>query len=260
MFKNLGQQANVELEGLAKDARRLIVQPDKAVKVNVNGAEKHPQAKGVRFTKQLGAIPASPRQPANISMHSSSQPEPATTATATKDVIVERSAPQKSAIPSQPRRTSRFKSSHGETPLISTLKHAAINDESRRSSLNSSESSSTLASRYSSQQRDAQRVPSDIPLTANIVEREPSQKPVIRTVPPRSDEFEPSSLRQQVTAEYYRQRERLMEKQGGFLVQRDQSAEEECVSAGEQEKAKDSPKRISLFKAARLNGSNGKEP
>jgi len=256
MVENLGQEANIELEGLAKHARRLLVQPDKDVKVNVNGAEEQPQAKGVRSTQQLGAIPASPRQSANISMCSSSQPEPATSATATIEAIVERYAPQKSAIPSQPRKTSRFESTRGEIPLTSPLRHAAINDGSRRSSLNSSESSSTLTSAFSYQQRPAQSVPSNIPLTPNIIERVPSQNPVTRTVPLISDEFEPSLLREQVKAEYCRQRERLLEGQGGFLVQRDQSEEEEGVSAGEQEKANDPRTRISLFKAARLKSSN----
>lgn len=100
MFENLGQQAETEQEGCAKDARRLAVQSGKAIKVNIAAAQEQPKAEEVRFIKRFDAIPALTRQSADKSMHSPSSPKPENPANAMEDIIAEHFSAQNPAIPS----------------------------------------------------------------------------------------------------------------------------------------------------------------
>lgn len=62
------------------------------------------------------------------------------------------------------------------------------------------------------------------------------------------DEFDPALMQQEIAAEYYRMRNRMVQRNGGFLKEEDEPAQ---VSLSELEEA-EGGKKISKFKAARL--------
>jgi len=67
-------------------------------------------------------------------------------------------------------------------------------------------------------------------------------------------------MRQEVAREYYAQRNRIVQKEGGFLRFRDEGAESSMPEEDERglDRQGGGAERVSLFKAARLKGSGGR--
>ena len=78
-------------------------------------------------------------------------------------------------------------------------------------------------------------------MAPTIVERETTTN----TSPVEPDEFDPHLLHQEVATEYHKMRNRMIQKQGGFMKE----DESEIVPFTEEEGG---PKKVSRFKAARL--------
>jgi unconventional prefoldin RPB5 interactor 1 len=81
------------------------------------------------------------------------------------------------------------------------------------------------------------------PLAETIVERETSA-----SIPLEPDELDPALLHQEVVTEYHRMRNRMIQKQGGFMKDPDLD-EQGIIQLTEEEGG---PKKMSRFKAARL--------
>lgn len=269
-FENVGPQAaplagneNVDIEQLAKHTARVTVKSEEDMPNKTQPqaqAESHqvqiePQAastslhskdrskRGVRFAEELDVSPG----PAP------SEPTPTTTASAVRDTVLER-APQPSststAAPEPPstRKPSRFRASRAAASSPSV----PLPPSSRNLT-----------------------TPKNSPLAAHIVESAPSTMSSSAATEP--DEFDPALLKKQVAEEYYRTRNRLIGKQGGFRREMQeemdmQGEEEEEEFAGahasqttmdveDQEQAGDEnveePKKMSLFRKARLKKDAG---
>lgn len=164
-----------------------------------------PGKKNVRFANDLELGPAAPKHEAStIYTAGPTNPEPVT-----QDTIVER-LPEvlASSTPAAPRKKSLFK-----TKCATTVQNTAISDE----------------------EPDATRFELRRPVSASVHERPQHQERLDR----RS-----AKLQQELAAEYYRQRNRLIQKEGGFTAQADDDDE---IFQGQ-----DGFKKQSLFKAARV--------
>ncbi|KAL8924632.1 MAG: hypothetical protein Q9208_003947 [Pyrenodesmia sp. 3 TL-2023] len=84
----------------------------------------------------------------------------------------------------------------------------------------------------------------------NVVERPYSEATVINDVS-EPDEFDASLMRQELTMDYHRTRNRMIQRQGGFLANDDDEEQEEGPLVDE------NGRKISRFKAARLKGMDG---
>ena len=85
-------------------------------------------------------------------------------------------------------------------------------------------------------------IPEGKPLSDTIVERETPNSP-----PLEPDELDPALLQKEVATEYYRMRNRMIQKHGGFL--KDPDEENRIIPHTEEDGG---PKRMSRFKAARI--------
>lgn len=82
----------------------------------------------------------------------------------------------------------------------------------------------------------------------NVVERPYSEAAVTNDVS-EPDEFDASLMRQELTMDYHRTRNRMIQRQGGFLADDDEDEEGPLVD--------ENGRKISRFKAARLKGMDG---
>ena len=135
--------------------------------------------------------------------------------------IVERTTPREEpAVRTTPvKRQSRFKNAHAAT--LSTL---------------------SPASDPSIAVQEVPPIPEGKTLADIIIEREAP-----KNAPLEPDELDPVLLQQEVTTEFYRMRNRMIQKQGGFL--KDTDEENGIIPHTEEEGG---PRRMSRFKAARL--------
>jgi unconventional prefoldin RPB5 interactor 1 len=160
--------------------------------------------------------------------------------------IVERKAPSVPAVtdlPAPTKKQSRFKSSRAVSaaapvangPLASAplplfpAKPAAPKPFS-----------TPIAFAPASNPRPVPTGPANSTLASTVVEREVEPQDVAEP-----DEFDPAILNQQVATEYHRLRNRMIQRQGGFL----QQEESGIIPLTEEEGG---PKKMSRFKAARL--------
>lgn len=164
--------------------------------------------KSVRFSEELDISPA-PKLPATVT-------PVARKTTAPVNDIVERTTPaQSTSVPSQPKKTSRFKSARTTIPLeFSPVKN---------------------------QTRTVPTGPEGTTLAPSVVEREIPQD----SVPAEPDELDPHLLHQELATEYHKMRNTMIQRQGGFMKEE----ESEIVPFTEEEGG---PKKMSRFKAARL--------
>ena len=180
--------------------------------VQISGIEK----KSVRFAEDLDVSPVpkipsfeTPRSKDSIAVKSP------------LGDIVERTTPKEAPVvqTAPVKRQSRFKNAHAST--LSTQ---------------------SPASGPSIAVPEVPQIPEGKTLADTIVERETPKNP-----PPEPDELDPVLLQQEVTTEFYRMRNRMIQKQGGFL--KDPNEESSVIPLTEEEGG---PRRMSRFKAARL--------
>ncbi len=184
--------------------------------------------KGVRFAEELDISP-SPKPtidpPTNQSTIQRQTVAPVSD-------IVERTAPAKSSpAPQYKKKSSRFKSArHGS-------------DEASTEILNTPNTFSTSVK--FSPAVDTTRIvptgPEGAILAPAVVERDVP----LDTSPHEPDEMDPKLVHQEVATEYHKMRNRMIQRQGGFLKEE----ESEFVPFTEEEGG---PKKMSRFKAARL--------
>lgn len=246
MIQNIGPQSTNEdssREDMAKSARSIRVLPTEETstsklppKNKQNGltAEEKSKAKSVRFASTLDVAssnitPSSkapsaqpPRQP---------KPPPPTVVSRT---ITERPATTP-RIPSAPTaRPSRFKAARTvgpATPLPPPIPPSA--PSSRRPT-----------------------GPANAIVAPTLIERAPSSTTTNNKAaapPAEPDELDPEILQQQVAREYYTQRNRMVQGEGGFL----RFKEEQAETLPEEDERGGGGERVSLFKAARLRRAGG---
>lgn len=237
MIHNIGPQPTEEeaREELAKGARRLRilsdehmqgtdiseVEPETVVKVDETMPDKKTKTKGVRFATSLDIAPELP-----VSDKADAKParriqRPATTAVS--ETITERSLPA-ARTPSAPTaKPSRFKNARAAASSPSTLSLPPALPSTRRPT-----------------------GPENAIVAPTLVERAPST--TMNNPPAEPDELDPDVLRQQVAAEYYAQRNRMIQKEGGFMRFREEASE----TMPDEDEREDQVERVSLFKAARL--------
>jgi unconventional prefoldin RPB5 interactor 1 len=199
--------------------------------------------KSVRFSDDLDIAPG-PQPPVRVA-------NKRTTTTAPIGDIVERTAPTPTPSPATPNKTSRFKSARAATPNAINVPLAMSSTSSTGPTLPLnpvSQSERKLFStpiQFSPAEERVRLVPTGpagkITLAPTIVERDVP----LNTSAAGPDEMDPQLLHQEVATEYHRMRNRMIQRQGGFLKEE----EGEIVPFTEEEGG---PKKMSRFKAARL--------
>ncbi|KAG6368140.1 hypothetical protein INS49_002341 [Diaporthe citri] len=195
---------------------------------NEDAQEPKPVKKGVKFANALDIAPEADATPA---LAPAEPKEPYVDPM--RSTIVERSPAAQPAAPtaSAPKKASRFKkaratepaSSPAETQLPVRTKGPA-----------------EAPARFLDQEiRTAPTGPDGKTLAGTIVERDMPSGAV------EPDEFDATLLHQEAAVEYHRMRNRMMQKQGGFVAEK-----EEAIEYPEDEET--GGKRVSRFKAARL--------
>lgn len=190
--------------------------------------EPKPAKKGVKFANALDIAPekdttptpapAEPKEPYVDPMRST---------------IVERSPAAQPAAPitSAPKKASRFKKARAAEP--------APNPAENQLPVRAKGPAEAPARFLDQEVRTAPTGPDGKTLAGTIVERDM----LAGAVEP--DEFDATLLHQEAAVEYHRMRNRMIQKQGGFVAEK-----EEAIEYPEDEEA--SGKRVSRFKAARL--------
>lgn len=238
MFQNIGPKGSVPIDE-AQSADSISYHQGLVENQNpgIEKIESVPKEKTVRFADKLDVAPP------HTALRAKSEPGREIVAPPPiSESIVERPITKlpTAAAPPQPSKPSRFKSAR-----MAAAPPTSASDSSRMDSA----------------------TPSTTPLASRIVEHPPLvPDPTAR--PPSPDEFDPALLRQQVATEYYRQRNRMIQKEGGFSRQRleEQNMEdwedgdvggpgnddEEDSEMYDEEEEQPKPEKVSLFKAARL--------
>jgi unconventional prefoldin RPB5 interactor 1 len=208
MMENVGRKPDISIVDEPVSKMPEVKETSKAPEV-VN------EKKGVRFAEELEIAEAPPK--AVIS-------EPKTKVSSKSPIrdIVERapSTQEPETVPIPTQKVSRFKSARAaKLP-------GQDQDETSHSQTNPVPTKS--ASR---------------PLADTIIERE-----IPASTPPEPDELDPALLHQEVATEYHRMRNRMIQKQGGFM--KDSELEKKGIIPLTEEEG--GPKKMSRFKAARL--------
>jgi unconventional prefoldin RPB5 interactor 1 len=228
MMQNVGPNPQVQIgDGKTGD----VTFPQENIKKALKSAEPSRTKKGVRFAEELDiSHTPQPLQAQNPQVKLSSK--------SPVGDIVERGPPALVPVTTTtpPQNVSRFKSARAaKAPLQAS---AVIED-----GVSSDNGSFSITNgRVLPQNNTPTNSLNGKTIADQIIER---QVPI--TVPPEPDEFDPALLRQEVTNEYHRSRNRMIQKQGGFL--KDLDEESDIVPLTEEEGG---PKKMSRFKAARL--------
>jgi len=246
MLQNIGPESTTDDKArveLAKGARYLRVLPDDAihpVETTEEFVKDKPKSKNVRFVPALNVAPAKsttqhPTSQPQASPKPHSKPQPAT---AVHETITERRTTPTTTVPTAPttKPPSRFKVARASAAAASTTP------------------SLPPPLPTPSEQPSTRRPtgPTNAIVAPSLIERATSTA----TLPPEPDEFDPEIMKQEVAREYYAQRNRMVQKEGGFLRfagEGESSLPEEDERGLQQGKGE----RVSLFKAARLRMGGG---
>ncbi|TKA61011.1 hypothetical protein B0A49_10971 [Cryomyces minteri] len=241
MVENVGPSPKVGEEGvedLAKDVRRLVVQNDmRSIPERDHGDDnakrKAVGKKGVRFAETLDVSPAPSRVPGLGDEAASSSSS--ISSTPMSEVVIERGTNtiQSVSEPAKPKKGSHFKSARhssaslpitpATTSLISNVPQVVVSRTTRSGP------------------------PGEI-LSTNLIER---SVPSDSVTAPDENGLDPALLQQEVATEYHRLRNRMIQRQGGFV------ATEEDESQGPLMEERDGKvKKVSRFKAARLGAGS----
>ncbi|PVH88132.1 hypothetical protein DL98DRAFT_525395 [Cadophora sp. DSE1049] len=196
--------------------------------------------KSVRFSENLDISP-----PPSASV--SSPPVKKQRIAAPIGDIVERKAPAEPTAPAPQKKTSRFKSARSGAPnvlngpLASASPSTTLPLHTAKPSTPKPFSTSIQFSPVEDTSRTVPTGPEGKVIAPTIVERETPTN----ISPAKPDEFDPHLLHQEVATEYHKMRNKMIQKQGGFMKE----DESEIVPFTEEEGG---PKKVSRFKAARL--------
>ncbi|KAH7034681.1 Prefoldin subunit-domain-containing protein [Microdochium trichocladiopsis] len=228
--KHDDQDERMEGVGRISIKREAPLDPAKEASAAALNDDDSQTKKGVRFAAQLDIADESnravPKPPATSSSTPSSQPlvDPLSD-------IVERKSPAAATKPQNPtKKPSRFKQSlpgPSQTAAVAASFPVAFNG------------TPIAPEEPVDNTRYAPSGPEGQTLAETVLEREPSRKVV------EPDEFDATLLHQQATEEYYKMRNKLVHRQGGFTKEDDSPVQ----PLGEEEGG---PRKVSRFKAARL--------
>ncbi|KAF4625049.1 hypothetical protein G7Y89_g13123 [Cudoniella acicularis] len=196
--------------------------------------------KSVRFSEDLHISPT-PK--------ATTQTVISSTKTASIGNIVERNTPVAAAFPTPQKKASRFKLDRGGSPISgrntrSTLETKSTDILALHPARPSTPKAFSGPIQYQPAEERTRAVPTGPegkPMSATIVERDVPSSAVVKE----PDELDPQLLHQEVVTEYHKARNRMIQRQGGFL----QEEESEIMPLTEEEGG---PKKMSRFKAARL--------
>ena len=245
MMENVGQK-DIEPEIVKEGIGRVTI--SKPAEVSSEAGTKHVTndnlasssgRKSVRFSEELDVSPA-PLPPTQINANSAKEWIPAPVGD-----IIERTPVAEPARAPMPKKASRFKSMQTTTPKVLNGPLMSTGSLLPLTPLKPKQpkpfSQPILLPTESQDPLTAPTGPEGQTLASRIIERDvPTDSSV--TAP---DELEPQLLHQEVATEYHRIRNRMIQKQGGFMKEE----EGEIIPLTEEEGG---PKRLSRFKAARL--------
>lgn len=252
-MQNIGQKADdydVVEEGIGRitingqEEERASTSTNIAYQTGADSSNRHPTAsakKSVRFSESLDISPAT-KPPASPPAKKPRLPAPVSD-------IVERTAPTQTTAPSSQKKVSRFKSAQASTmnilngPLAPTsvTQNTPLPLHPARPSAPKPFSTPITFSPVEEPARTVPTGPKGKTLAPTIIERDTP----LATSAAEPDEFDPQLLHQEVATEYHKLRNRMIQKQGGFMKE----SESEIVPFTEEEGG---PKKVSRFKAARL--------
>lgn len=247
-MENIGKKAS-DYETVTEGIGRVTISTDKEApksnlksgnvekdgseaKVGTNGLSRK---KSVRFAENLDISPA-PKP------NETPAPEPRRTQAPVSD-IVERNPPAQVIAPVAQKKPSRFKAARAGNNLNGPLSTPNFSLPLFPAKPTTPKPFSTPI-QFTSSQENARTTPTgplNKTLATTIVERDiPSN-----ASPSEPDELDPALLNQEVATEYHKMRNRMIQRQGGFLKEE----ESEIVPFSEEEGG---PRKVSRFMAARL--------
>lgn len=222
--------ARIAIQPAASSQPATTSQPAKSSIKGGNEAaqEPKPAKKGVKFASALDIAPETETEPAPVAAEPK---EPYVDPM--RSTIVERSPAVQPAAPtaSAPKKASRFKKARATEPASSPAE--------TQLPVRTKGPAEAPARFLDQDVRTAPTGPDGKTLAGTIVERDMPSGAV------EPDEFDATLLHQEAAVEYHRMRNRLIQKQGGFVTEK-----EEAIEYPEDEDT--GGKRVSRFKAARL--------
>lgn len=222
--------ARIAIQPAASDPPAPTNQPTKSSIKGGNEAaqESKPAKKGVKFANALDIAPEKDTTPTPAPVEPK---EPYVDPM--RSTIVERSPAAQPATPtaSAPKKTSRFKKARAAEPTP--------NPTETQLPVRAKGPAEAPARFLDQEVRTAPTGPDGKTLAGTVVERDTPPDAV------EPDEFDATLLHQEAAVEYHRMRNRMIQKQGGFVAEK-----EEAIEYPEDEET--SGKRVSRFKAARL--------
>lgn len=222
--------ARISIQPAASGPPAPTNQPTKSSIKGGSEAAQEPKAakKGVKFASALDIAPEMEIEPATAPVEPK---EPYVDPM--RSTIVERSPAAQPAAPtaSAPKKTSRFKKSRAAEPTP--------NPSETQLPVRTKGPAEAPARFLDQDVRTAPTGPDGKTLAGTVVERDVPSGAV------EPDEFDATLLHQEAAVEYHRMRNRMIQKQGGFVAEK-----EEAIEYPEDEDT--GGKRVSRFKAARL--------
>lgn len=248
-------EAEAEASGKIPDEgiARIAIQPasasqpaKSALKSDVEPIqEAKPKKKGVKFASELDVAPApgTATEAVSSAVEEPKQPfvDPMRGTIVERNPAPQPAAPQPASTPAEPKKTSRFKKARTNTAAT-----AAATTPATQTLPSRPKGPAEAPLRFLDRDGEvpapptAPSGPEGKTLAGTIVERD---TPVEAKEP---DEFDATLLHQEAAVEYHRVRNRMIQKQGGFV------REEEAAIEYPEDEPEEGGKRISRFKAARL--------
>lgn len=224
--------ARIAIQPAASKQSAPTTQPTKSSMKGVDEIvqEPKPAKKGVKFASALDIAPETDPAPAPAVAEPQEPKEPYVDPM--RSTIVERSPAAQPAAPtaSTPKKTSRFKKARATEPTPGPENQLPVRPKGP----------TEAPARFLDQEvRTAPTGPDGKTLAGTVVERDMPSDAV------EPDEFDATLLHQEAAVEYHRMRNRMIQKQGGFVAEK-----EEAIEYPEDEGI--GGKRVSRFKAARL--------
>ncbi|KAI4120669.1 MAG: hypothetical protein LQ338_006846 [Usnochroma carphineum] len=240
------------IEALLRAEDELVVGPDgNPLKRPLQGTNAPQERKAVRFAQDLDV---QERQP-SPKLDNGSEPGAKKASTPVQADVVERpvtaNRPPNTTAPITPKKMSRFKATRSAQVQAAATPKKSSPLQITANNGNPVKTPSLPAFTPPATPKITATGPPGQTHAPNVLER-PYSDDVISDNLLEPDEFDASLLRQELTMDYHRTRNRMIQRQGGFLANDDKEEEEE-----EGPVIDENGKKISRFKAARLQGMNG---
>lgn len=213
-------QIKITEEDIDREAQ--LHSPANPKAIRPKGAKK--EKKGVRFADDIDISPSPDNKAATLP----TTPKPVIVPAPISDIVERQPAPVAAAAPPTAKKVSRFKSSRQPAPAQPSIPPQPPFQITRNET--------TVPSG-----------PANATLAGKVVEREVVKNDDVRE----PDELDPSLLHQEVSTEFHRLRNRMIQREGGFGREEDIEEDGTIVEWNEVD-SEGNPKRVSRFMAARL--------